>query len=158
MSRSHPRGTSNSNARGSTRDRRARRAWLLRTFDVDLGPTLARCALATHPDCYGTVDNSTMQVDRVVSGLHGGTYRRSNIRPACPPCNHQRGIEEREALHAQTCGGRCTRCRKVAEYAALRHQQELDREAATAGYATESGQYGPLMTLRTYLEQTRGEE
>lgn len=158
----YPRGTTNTNTRGSAEDRRRRRAWLLRTFDLDLGPEVARCALAIHPDCHGTVTDATMQVDRIVSGLHGGRYVRGNIRPACPPCNHQRGTEEREALHRATCRGACRRCRAHAavrdDYAAAREAAERQREAVTAGYATESQLYGPLLTFRQYLEQTRGTE
>lgn len=162
MSATHPRGTSNSNLRGSAETRRRRKVWLLATFDLDLGPELARCALAVHPDCQSLVTYETMQVDRIVSGLAGGTYRRSNIQPVCAPCNHRKGTQEREAHHAQTCDGTCARCLSAQtirmDFAALREAQELAREAATAGYATESGQYGALMTLRDYLVQTRGEE
>lgn len=158
MSATHPRGTSNSNARGGSRDRRARKLWLLATRDPDLGPTLVRCALQMHEHCHGTVTYETMQVDRIVSGLHGGTYRRDNIQPACPPCNHRKGTLEREQEHARTCHGRCTRCRRTLEYRMAREAEELAREAATAGYATESRQYGGLTTFRAYLEQTRGTE
>lgn len=160
MSRAQPRGTSNSNARGSTRDRRARKLWLLVTFDTDLGPEVARCALRCHQDCHGTVTYETMQVDRKVSQLHGGTYRRENIQPSCPPCNHQKGTQEREAEHARTCHGTCARCRRSAtlsmDYRVAREAEEQQREAVTAGYATESRAYGPLSTFRDYLEQTRG--
>lgn len=161
VSRSHPRGTSNTNTRGGTPARRARKRWLLATFDVDLGPETARCALRCHQDCHGTVTYETMQVDRKVSQLHGGTYRRENIQPSCPPCNHQKGTQEREAEHARACQGTCSRCRRAAalsmNYRVAREAAELEREAVTAGYATESGQYGALITLRDYLEQTRGE-
>ena len=158
MSATHPRGTSSANVRGSAATRRRRKGWLLATFDVDLGPERARCALAVHERCEGTVTYETMQVDRIVSGLAGGTYRRENIQPACAPCNHQKGTQEREEHHRLTCGGQCTRCRRTTEYRMAREVQELERERVTAGYATESGQYGALMTLRDYLVQTRGEE
>lgn len=162
MIASHPRGTSNTNVRGNAKQRRARKVWLLATFDTDLGPALARCALRCHRDCTGTVTYETMQVDRIVSGLAGGTYRRDNIQPACGPCNHQKGTEEREAAHAQTCDGTCARCLRSAalrvDYGALREYELQQREATTAGYATESQAYGPLTTFRTYLEQTRGQE
>lgn len=36
-----------------------------------------------------TVD--TVTVDRIIPGAKGGTYRRSNIRPACGPCNSETG-------------------------------------------------------------------
>lgn len=62
--------------------------WLLETFDEDLGPGVARCHLAMAGDrCHGFVDERTLTVDRIDPG---GTYRRSNIQPACTPCqNHQ---------------------------------------------------------------------
>ncbi len=36
-----------------------------------------------------TVD--TVTVDRIIPGCKGGTYRRSNIRPACEDCNSETG-------------------------------------------------------------------
>lgn len=36
-----------------------------------------------------TVD--TVSADRIVPGCQGGTYRRSNIRPACGPCQMSTG-------------------------------------------------------------------
>jgi hypothetical protein len=36
-----------------------------------------------------TVD--TVTIDRIVPGAKGGTYRRSNIRPACGSCNSETG-------------------------------------------------------------------
>lgn len=77
------RGTSNSNARGAARDRRARRAWLLATFGD--GRT-CRCYR-----CDAELDESTISVDRIVPGRDGGTYRRDNIRPACRGCNSSTG-------------------------------------------------------------------
>jgi hypothetical protein len=77
------RGTSNRNARGSSYDRRARRAFLLATFgDGDTCPCYR---------CGATLDDSTITVDRIVPGRDGGTYRRGNIRPACGPCNSETG-------------------------------------------------------------------
>lgn len=60
------RGTTNRNDRGSVYDRAARRAW--RVLDVE-----------------------TLTVDRIIPGRDGGTYQRSNIRPACVPCNSETG-------------------------------------------------------------------
>ena len=100
------RGTTNRNARGSSIDRRRRREYLVATYraDVDL-----LAVWAMHPivavavevgrgepacRCYRcgellTVD--TVTVDRIVPGCRGGTYRRTNIRPACGPCNSETG-------------------------------------------------------------------
>lgn len=74
--------------RGSSRDRRARRAWLLETFDPDLGPEVARCHLAISDRCHGVVDQTTLTVDRIEPG---GTYTRDNIQPACLPCQNTQG-------------------------------------------------------------------
>lgn len=80
------RGTSNANARGSSYDRRARRAWLLETNDEDLGPTLCRCYR-----CRVVLDDDTITVDRIRPGCEGGKYVRGNIRPACGRCNSETG-------------------------------------------------------------------
>lgn len=100
------RGTTNRNARGGSKDRAARRQWLVETFraNVDVGP---------HPPapngnriqyplgggipacrCYRcgvllTVDE--VSADRIIPGAEGGTYRRNNIRPACAPCQSHTG-------------------------------------------------------------------
>lgn len=77
------RGTTNSNARGSTADRAARRAYLLETFGDG---TTAPCFYCTRP-----LTDATITVDRIIPGAVGGTYKRDNIRPACGPCNSSRG-------------------------------------------------------------------
>lgn len=79
------RGTSNSNARGSSSERRARRKWLVRTYAADV-PGKCRCYR-----CGGLLDESTVTVDRIVPGCLGGRYVRDNIRPACAPCNSETG-------------------------------------------------------------------
>lgn len=76
--------------RGNSRDRARRRAWLLATFDQDLGPERARCWLDLSPACLVEVDARSLTVDRINPG---GTYRRENIQPACRPCQiHQGGL------------------------------------------------------------------
>lgn len=77
------RGTTNRNARGSVRDRAARRAFLLATFGDGTTAPCYRCALE--------LVDATITVDRIVPGRDGGTYRRGNIRPACGPCNSSTG-------------------------------------------------------------------
>ena len=75
--------------RGSTRNRAARRVWLLQEFDPDLGPDKARCHLFGLSDrCLQYVDARTLTVDRIEPG---GSYRRDNIRPACKPCQNTQG-------------------------------------------------------------------
>lgn len=98
-----PRGTSNSNARGSTETRRRRREWLVVTYRANydlskydpngLTPTALgngipacrcyRCGLLLTAD--------TLTVDRIVPGCKGGKYVRNNIRPACGRCNSETG-------------------------------------------------------------------
>jgi hypothetical protein len=39
------------------------------------------------PQCEGTVSLATLTVNRIQPGCEGGTYERTNIEPACSPCN-----------------------------------------------------------------------
>lgn len=112
------RGTSNKNVSGSSYARRARRAWLLETFradrDVDsfqhmrlpidgvplgMGEPACRCYR-----CGVLLTIETLEVDRIIPGCLGGTYRRNNIRPACGSdlnkCNQLTG-NQAKALKAQ---------------------------------------------------------
>lgn len=118
------RGTTNGNARGSVTDRARRRAWLVATYRADrdlfrltfvdglvvvdhfvLDPalllayeTVASVEVVPSCRCYrcGTLLTvETVTVDRIVPGVHGGTYRRSNIRPACSTCNSSTGATVR---------------------------------------------------------------
>ena len=86
--------------RGSNRDRAARRSWLLTEYDPELGPGRARCRLKLATDCVRIVDEVTLRVDRIQPG---GSYRRTNIQPSCPPCSDRQGgllsIETRADLH-----------------------------------------------------------
>lgn len=80
------RGTSNSNARGSAADRRARKRYLLDTFGDG---TEALCAF---DGCEVILTFETITVDRYpLTGIDGGTYVRSNIRPACGAHNSEHG-------------------------------------------------------------------
>lgn len=110
------RGTSNRNERGSAESRRRRKVWLVDIYraDVDaprpednLPPRTERQAeeffyLVSVPlgsgtpacRCYRcgdllTID--TVTVDRIKPGCKGGTYARTNIRPACGGCNSETG-------------------------------------------------------------------
>lgn len=86
------RGTTNTNSRGSAASRRARKAWVLREFDPDLGPDQARCHLGVADGCLRVVDFTTVSIDRwPIPGCQGGSYRRGNIRPVCLPCNSKDG-------------------------------------------------------------------
>jgi len=65
--------------RGSSRDRAARRAWMLRTWGNGVTCPCVHCG--------DTLTDSTVQADRIVPG---GSYRRSNVQPACGGCNRER--------------------------------------------------------------------
>lgn len=80
------RGTTNTNCRGSSKDRRARKLWLLEEFGDG---TTAPCSFEGCPEVL-TFD--TITVDRFpISGVDGGRYIRGNIRPACGFHNSQDG-------------------------------------------------------------------
>lgn len=95
------RGTSNTNERGGTPARKARRAWIMKTFASDVAGFVRcyRCGcLLYNPDTLLlllttaiTPSPRPLTIDRIVAGANGGTYRRNNIRPACSPCNIQTG-------------------------------------------------------------------
>lgn len=80
------RGTTNRNHRGNTKDREARRKWLLKTYASDVRPNTCRCYR-----CGCLLDARSLTVDRIIPSVHGGTYRRNNIRPACAFCNSEVG-------------------------------------------------------------------
>jgi hypothetical protein len=99
------RGTSNSNARGSSEDRRRRVSWLLKTYAADVrwqGPSRMDTQTCEFWDgryepacrcyrCGKLLTRKTVTVDRIVPGCKGGRYVRSNIRPACSRCNSETG-------------------------------------------------------------------
>lgn len=93
MSLSNPRGTSNGNSTGNSRDRRARKVWLLATFGDSY----------TAPCCFCLIelDWFTLTVDRIIPGARGGRYVRGNIRPACGSCNSIDGNRVRMELAAE---------------------------------------------------------
>lgn len=82
------RGTSNSNARGSSYDRAARRKYLVVTYESDLGAGTCRCYR-----CGIFLTEDEVTVDRIVPGCLGGRYTRANIRPACGQCNSETGAK-----------------------------------------------------------------
>ena len=115
------RGTTNGNARGSAEDRRRRRAYLMVTYasDVEGFVRCYRCGdllfneddplirvTFTEPVTWVVrqvlnadgeiVDLDYRQaepitVDRITPGCQGGSYKRTNIRPACGGCNSSTG-------------------------------------------------------------------
>lgn len=106
------RGTTNGNVRGGADDRRRRREWLIRTFRSDRdvivvqlhhGPLVVPVLAGTpgsEPTCRcyrcgALLTADTVTVDRIRPGCQGGTYARTNIRPACGPCNSSTGATVR---------------------------------------------------------------
>lgn len=110
------RGTSNGNERGSSYDRKTRRAWVLANFAADQVKVVAENGKWTHEfvDDHDTIDElqasgysfvplvrcfrcgllleeSTMTIDRIEPGAMGGRYTRDNIRPCCSDCNESTG-------------------------------------------------------------------
>jgi hypothetical protein len=73
------RGTSNSNRRGNSLERAARRAWLVVTYGDGLE------VLCFH--CGTRLTTATVSCDRIRPGVRRGTYARGNIRPSCLGCN-----------------------------------------------------------------------
>lgn len=106
------RGTSNTNARGSSADRLARRQFLLGKFGDGTTAPCYRCNVALTMD--------TITVDRVIPGRDGGTYRRDNIRPACGPCNSETGGALARKVH------HCVDCKALPEKPTAARLQELN--------------------------------
>lgn len=91
------RGTTNTNDRGSSYDRRARRAYLAELYD--LGGGAVQCFW-----CLRRVRE--WEVDRwPICGHAGGRYTRDNIVPACRECNAARGVACRNGACQCSKGG-----------------------------------------------------
>jgi 5-methylcytosine-specific restriction endonuclease McrA len=83
--------------RGSNRNRRQRKIWMLATFDPELGPTQARCKLMISDRCNGILDYATVTADRLDTS---GGYTHDNVQPACKPCQNLQGaLITRERRH-----------------------------------------------------------
>lgn len=86
------RGKSNSDQRGSARDRRRRRAWLVETFGIprkrDGEKTMVKCH---HCPRVMRAAYGAWEIDRYpICGHDGGRYVQGNIVVACPDCNRDR--------------------------------------------------------------------
>lgn len=66
--------------RGSNRDRRARKIWMLSHFGNGGECPCTHCGIA--------LTYETVEADRIVPG---GSYRRDNVQPSCRDCNEIRG-------------------------------------------------------------------
>ena len=119
------RGTTNTNERGNTKDRAARRKWLVETFrsDVDLilnqwgdvvrvVPAALLAELVSPFDgmvrlptcrcyrCGRPLTEDTVSPDRIKPGVAGGRYTRDNIRPSCDGCQIITGNQIRAKIRA----------------------------------------------------------
>lgn len=88
-----PRGTSNTDSRGSAEERRKRKVWMLsREAGFGGNGKTVPCARAKTHCNQAALTFETMQVDRhPLPGVLGGRYTRNNIRPLCPGCNRALG-------------------------------------------------------------------
>lgn len=96
--------------RGSAEGRRTRKRWLL-SADSGHGGDGEKVPCWNYVVCGTVLAFDTMEVDRIIAAwqcqecdesyrhhhledddhaFRGGTYRRSNIRPSCGPCNRER--------------------------------------------------------------------
>lgn len=98
------RGTSNGNKRGSAEQRRKRKLWLLEKYRANVDVVLAPLTLEYIEvplgegkmacrcyRCGRLLTFVSMTVDKIIPQCEGGTYRRTNIRPACALCNSETG-------------------------------------------------------------------
>lgn len=93
--------TNGQDKRGNSKDRAARRRYLL-SEKAGFGGNgeVVPCALGIVSGCAILVDYQTMEVDRIVPGALGGRYTRDNIRPTCFACNNHAGHETKRQLVA----------------------------------------------------------
>lgn len=62
--------------RGNSRDRRARKLWMLKQWGNGFTCPCVHCG--------APLEYETVEADRIVPG---GSYRRDNVQPACRACN-----------------------------------------------------------------------
>jgi hypothetical protein len=106
--RTKGRGTSNTNTRGSSADRRKRKDFLLRAYGDGL---TVKCW-----ECPAILTAETMTVDREVPGIVGGSYwDKWNIRPHCASCSRSQGWKVRRLVEE---------ARKMTEHLALTDAQD----------------------------------
>lgn len=104
-------GTCNGGDRGNTKDRRARKEWMVSEFRADVDLTLGDDGFMIEVDrgegipacrCYRCGELLTVETvtpDRwPIPGCKGGTYRRNNIRPACSTCQSITGNEIKHTI------------------------------------------------------------
>lgn len=85
------RGTSNTNSRGNTKQRAARKQQVLEEHGDG---TFAECSFG----CGTVLDWFTVTLDRIFPGVFGGTYDPCNLKPACIRCNSLAGSALRDRI------------------------------------------------------------
>ncbi|MBB5167116.1 hypothetical protein [Mycobacterium sp. AZCC_0083] len=89
------RGHRNSNERGSSAQRRARKQFLLDKFgDGETAP-------CSEEGCGAVLTLTTMFCDRIIPAHKGGTYARNNIQPHCQYHSCRQGALMRAELRLQ---------------------------------------------------------
>lgn len=122
-------GRSNSNERGSSYDRRARRAWLLSPAS-GFGGNGEKVPCW---ECGAMVNDKTLVVDRVTAGEDGGRYTRGNIRPHCPTCSCLQGVKRTNELRrAKSPYGDDDLCKGCGVHWLARHAADCALGAAEA--------------------------
>ncbi len=89
---------SHTNGRGSPKDRRDRKKWLINTY----GDGLAIPCLY----CGQMLDTETLTVERLLPGSNGGRYHHPNIMPACDHCNKSRKDKPFTPFTTENIGGK----------------------------------------------------
>ena len=90
-------GRTNRNERGSSYDRRARRAWLV-SERAGFGGDGVKVPCW---ECGKLLTEDQVIPDRLIPGELGGTYRRSNIKgPHCALCSCRQGARRTAELRA----------------------------------------------------------
>jgi 5-methylcytosine-specific restriction endonuclease McrA len=84
----------NSNQRGNSYSRRARKLFLLNKFGNGIK---APCW-----ECGAMVDYDTIVADRIKPAREGGTYVRTNIRVHCHDCSNREGARITNEIRAAT--------------------------------------------------------
>lgn len=86
----------NADERGSSHDRRRRKAWMV-TPGAGFGGdgTTVPCW-----QCNTRVTAKMVIPDRIIAGADGGTYRRTNIRPHCRLCSCRSGARRTNEILA----------------------------------------------------------
>lgn len=98
------RGSSNSDVRGNSHDRRVRRLWIIETFGVEgKGKPLSSPKIwifCLHCGVRMRAKGKVWEIDCYPVCRHdGGRYVRGNIVPSCRTCNNNRCTTKRKCRY-----------------------------------------------------------